>query len=55
MLDIISVVHGEARRLCGDGRPHQDRWRERVLIESASELLPWFPSRGCEGMAAIGR
>ena len=27
-------------------RPHLGRWRECVLVDSASEILPYLPSRG---------
>ena len=57
MLYINFVVHSEAQRLCdgGDGRPRRDWWQGRVLVDSASELLPWFPSREYEGMASDSR
>ena len=39
MLDVFFVVHGEGRRLCANVRPHRDRRRERVLVDSTSELM----------------
>ena len=52
-LDIVSDVHGKARRhLCSRaGHPRQDRWQERILVDSDSEHVPWLPLRVCEGIA----
>ena len=54
MLDVFFVVHSEEQRLCANVRPHRDRRRERVLVDSTSELLPWLPSTVHEGMAGGG-
>jgi hypothetical protein len=39
VLDVFFVVHGEGRRLCANVRPHRDRRRERILVDSTSELM----------------
>jgi hypothetical protein len=51
VLNTGSGVDGEARRLCADACPHRDLWRERVLVDSASQYRPLLPSTVCEGTA----
>jgi hypothetical protein len=46
-LNIISGVHGEAWHLRSAGRP---RWDWCVLVDSASEHVPYLPSRVCESI-----